>query len=77
MARRLADGLCGVFWGIKAVSFRRQVSINNHHHESSILRTAVVVLFLATVGSLCAILVRSGAAAQADVSIVDLRKSLP
>jgi hypothetical protein len=41
------------------------------------LTAAVVVLVLAIIGSLGAILLRSGAAAQADASIVDLRKSLP
>jgi hypothetical protein len=38
---------------------------------------AVAVLILAIVGSLGAILLRSGTAAEADASIVDLRKSLP
>jgi len=59
------------------VSFRWPVSV----YESSSafkrqLTIAVVVLVLAIVGSLSAILLRSGAAAQADVSM-DLRKSLP
>ena len=38
---------------------------------------ATAVLVLAIVGSLGAILLRSGTAAEADASIVDLRKSLP
>ena len=57
------------------VSFRWPVSI--YKSSKRHLTAAVVVLVLAIIGSLGAILLRSGAAAQADASIVDLRKSLP
>jgi hypothetical protein len=57
------------------VSFRRPVSI--YKSSKRHLTAAVVVLVLAIIGSLGAILLRSGAAAQADASIVELRKSLP
>ena len=57
------------------MSFRWPVSI----YESSKrhLTAAAVVLVLAIIGSLGAILLRSGAAAQADASIVEMRRSLP
>ena len=76
--RELADGACGVVGENTHVSFRRPVSIYKSSSSSArYLTTAVVALVLAIIGSLGAILLRSSAAAQADVSIVDLRKTLP
>ena len=53
--------------------------MSTYNSPSSVrhLATAVVILVLAIVGSLGAIFVRGGAAVQADVSIMDLKKSLP
>ena len=59
------------------MSFRRPVSIYESSSSKRYFLTAVVVLVLAIIGSLGAILLRSGAAAEADASIVDLRRSLP
>lgn len=67
----------GYLGGSTRVSFRRRVSVHNSSSSKRYLTTTVVVLILAIVGSLGAILVRSGAAAQGDASIVDLRRSLP
>jgi hypothetical protein len=65
----------GYSWGITSVSFRRPVSVYDSSSRRY-LTTAVAVLAFAIVGALSAILIRSGAPAQADVSIMDLRKSL-
>ena len=60
------------------MSFRRPVSIYESSSSSArYLTTVVVVLVIAIIGSLGASLLRSSAAAQVDVSIVDLRKALP
>jgi hypothetical protein len=73
------EGICGVLSGGSThVSFRWPVSVYESSSASKRhLTIAVVVLVLAIIGSLGAILLRSGTAAQADASIVDLRKSLP
>jgi len=72
------DGICGVLGENTHVSFRRPVSIYESSSSSArYLTTVVVVLVIAIIGSLGASLLRSGAAAQVDVSIVDLRKALP
>jgi hypothetical protein len=67
----------GYLRGSTRLSFREHVSIHKSSTSKRHLTTAVIVLVLAIIGSLGAILVRSVAAAQADSTIVDLRKSLP
>jgi len=60
------------------VSFRWPASVYASSSSSRrYLTIAVVVLVIAIVGSLGAIILRSGAATEADASIVELRRSLP
>jgi hypothetical protein len=62
----------GYLGGSTRVSFRRPVSVHNSPASKRYLTTTVIVLVLGIIGSLGAILLRNGAAADAD--IIDMRR---